>query len=662
MKLLNNYNKVILEELLAEDRNQAKAILKKAGITDGGWKLKPEHQDPESEENKIFQVIKKIAEILNEVKAIGDLGFWTKEIVDEYLKLNADDRYLTPALGVINQIKGVYEFAKELKINPKEFYTKTKIENPGITIPGIISKLIYDINLKWDKYFVENYVPKEVIETLKDSGDYRRFLYQLSQQTYTKSARKKLIKLHRKLSRFMPYDTHGNKRSDEYVASIIEYIKNIDNPGEYGTEDDIKMVKDSSNVIWEGDGQMVIQITKEDSISDRDTNKKNEKICHGSENWCIINDPSEYWKDNAGESTYVLFNKDLNNPYNRIAIIHDRDDFGYWDEDDHNITSEMDGIVPNLEEIKDAIRENGDLSYNYENDWDEDPEEEDETVLEIERIKEEISDGETISEDDFEEYLDEETRVTYLRNKIEKLNAEDDDEEDLMDNVYSENLIPRSVYEIYYRRLVHELNNTLNPNPYLSKMPVAQQQLVKSRAELFIDSIKNNESKITIDKLGMLFPDEIKVVQDYVLANYKDIPTNKNNVFGIIFQRDELIPDNKEIVCDFMYKYIFVDKFGEIGNGIMKLSPGYLPESIPTECKYEIYVRIARKLSNEFLANAGYLIKSDFFEGFFNYISNSSNNQDVYKMFVDELNKRFNHDELRKEINLPDNILEKIIR
>ena len=35
MKLLNNYNKIILEELLAEDRNQAKALLKKAGITDG---------------------------------------------------------------------------------------------------------------------------------------------------------------------------------------------------------------------------------------------------------------------------------------------------------------------------------------------------------------------------------------------------------------------------------------------------------------------------------------------------------------------------------------------------------------------------------------------------------------------------------------------------
>ena len=300
MKLTNIYNKLIVESLIAEDRNQAKALLKKAGVTSDKWKLKPEF-NADSDESKVLDTVLSIGVDLRELNTMGDLGFWTQQVLDYWNRLKqGGSEFKELSTNHQDDIKRIYNIARELKLNPIDELNECC---PGDVIISL-SNGYNDLQRKWCNWYINEFIPKEIKDVLSEEGGFKSLFNRLKDQSYDESTRKLLVKMHRKLRRFMPIDTDGNERDPEYVFGIIDFISNVTNVPEYGTDSDMDNVKKSSDVIWEGKDQLIIQITKDGSINDKTTDDKSNKACHGAESWCIIYDPEEYWNSNAGLSTF----------------------------------------------------------------------------------------------------------------------------------------------------------------------------------------------------------------------------------------------------------------------------------------------------------------------------------------------------------------------
>jgi len=631
MKLLNNYNKVILEELLAEDRNQAKAILQKAGITDGGWRLKPEHDIPNSKEKNTFDLVKIMAQALEAHKMVGDLGYWTNVLLNDYYGV-------IPLEGFKLVFDEVLQLSKEVKKTPKDYLDLNGSDDLYGTLLDSANMLEQD----WVDKFIEKYVPKDIRRVLHKNFNTDVFRDALITSAESPHDRKKLIKLHRKLSRFMPYDTHGNKRSDEEVLSVVDYIRNIRGTGDYGTEDDIKMVKDSSNVIWEGDGQMVIQITKEDAINDRDTNKKNEKICHGSENWCIINDPSEYWKDNAGESTYVLFNKDLNNPYNRIAIISIIDDFGYWDEDDNEISDKIDIVIPNLEEIKDAIREKGELMYNRDFDTND-------------KSQELLDSGRILDNEEIEDLSDEHKQV-YIKRFI--LN-DDVDYDDIEGKVHLEGDIPTELQDGYYKKVITLMNESGLTNYYDElEIPNKYKEPLIPNVIKYISHIKEDDI-LGGYSIGLMSDYERQIISDYIIEHVNELNLRSQPIQAIFNPIDRYSSPDSDRKCKF--ERIF---YGEFLDNDSLLLDKYQIDSMKSSlnCQFGIIDKIIRKIGVPYFEKNGHFsfLNSKRAEHYLDDVANDPDRKDIFEVMGNAIKQRFEQNDTNS-IRIRDFILEKYL-
>lgn len=355
MKLNKVYKSIIIEELLTEDRNQAKAYLIKLGITDNRGKLKQEYvNDKGSFAYNFYETVKILIAKFQEHGMIGDLGPWVK---NTYEIITTNEDVNDPDLNFIDDMKALasglaklHFVCKKLGVSLLKVYKES-----GEDTEKAISKIFKD-------KFIEDYIPDDIMTVFNGNSDRLDDLERILKSAPLEgvSMMKKLEKLHRKFLRFSPVDEDGNKRSDEEVFDLIDFIKSVVKPGEYTSDKNLAIVKNTSNVIWEGPNQLIIKITKEDAIKDKATLDSGDKeikskVCHGSNSWCIIYNPKEYWNGNAGDETYVLFTKDNAQPNDRIAIIKKGNSFAYWDNDDRPITTKLKSAVPNSDEIEKVL-------------------------------------------------------------------------------------------------------------------------------------------------------------------------------------------------------------------------------------------------------------------------------------------------------------------
>ena len=571
-KLTSTYKDLITEELLTEDRNQAKSILRKAGITTDGWKLNPEYPNVEKGQF-IINFLKELNGVLLKYSVIGDYPKWVNIVLnsfsddyDNYGELNY--KYLCEEIGKM------YGYARSVKEDP---IPMVENEVGSDDLESIISTVNHRLGYTWVDNYIETYIDEGIIKRL-DIGDLRDLKLLLSRVMFDPPVKERLIKLHRKLRKFSPIDNDGNKRNYNDVREIIEYIEDIVN-GEFYDDNEYKEIKGQSDLIWEGKGLLVVQIDY--------TSVDRGEFCHGSEHWCIISSHEEQWDTYGGDSTYVIYSQDHLTPYNRIAVIYRPEGWEYWDDNDTNISRKIGRIIPSYKEIEKTILEKGDLDRHI--------------TFRKQEIYDDLEDhvkgGNYIGEEFMHPMLNfpelvEEYWSGYMSNEYNN--------ELYKDEVYEPDQIPDKYKDSYYTVTVSKINDdSLKPNTSLEflGLPDKYRELIEPLYDRFIRGLLS----------GDIVGHQVNHFQDYGVATkagryilnlirtndpiMKTIDTTEEQIYRIFTNGFNL---KEEEVYEFFYYSIFTDLVVRGEDNLKTINIDMIP-SLGEEYKAKLFTEILRK-------------------------------------------------------------------